>query len=147
MKFDPLDAGRPGRERGRDPLQSVFASERQVTWQQLTEGRPPEWVAGYRASPTACWQVVVQDGPPQDRQRYVACLDAEEDLPHWAMALARAYLDDVGEWPLFGMYAELALEEYEDHGDVSRAVREILHAVHAVWPDVTVVEIGYVPLQ
>ena len=118
-------------------------SERYYQWLQRAEGHPPEWLANYIASPQAKWIVTTADGQMPDRRHAMARLESETDLPYWAFVLAKSYLDDVGEWPLFGMNAEQALEEFADHGNASRAVREILHSVLPVWPDVTVCDIAY----
>ncbi|MBF0283669.1 MAG: hypothetical protein HQL51_04330 [Magnetococcales bacterium] len=111
-------------------------------WLAMTQGQPPEWIASFTQSPRAPWVVVTEDGPENDRQRRAARLDEAEEIPYWAFALAKSYLDDVGEWPLFGMEAETALDAYEIHGEIAQATREIIHAVHSVWPDVEVIFIG-----
>ncbi|MBF0175739.1 MAG: hypothetical protein HQL63_02650 [Magnetococcales bacterium] len=116
--------------------------ERHQRWLAIGRDHPPEWLAAYVESPAARWVVSLEDGPDNDRRPYAAYLNDPQDLPHWAYALAKAYLDDVGEWPLFGIRAELALAEFSEHNDISRAVREILAAIHPVWPDVTIRHIG-----
>ncbi|MBF0138382.1 MAG: hypothetical protein H7833_01125 [Magnetococcus sp. DMHC-1] len=116
--------------------------ERHQRWLAMGRERPPEWLAAYVESPGARWVVSIEDGPDNDRRRFTTYLNDPQDLPHWAYALAKAYLDDVGEWPLFGMRADVALAGLSDHGDIPRAVREILAAIHPVWPDVIVIHIG-----
>ncbi|MBF0152781.1 MAG: hypothetical protein HQL64_03450 [Magnetococcales bacterium] len=116
--------------------------ERHQRWLAIGRERPPEWLASHVDSPKARWVVSIEEGPDNDRQCHTAYLDDQADLPHWAYALAKAYLDDVGEWPLFGMRADVAMADYADHNDPPRAVRDILAAIHPVWPDVTILHIG-----
>ncbi|MBF0613268.1 MAG: hypothetical protein HQL55_19290, partial [Magnetococcales bacterium] len=113
--------------------------ERLYHWLRITEGQPPEWVASYVQSPQATWSVVLEDGPDIDRHHYTAFLEDPQDLPFWAFALAKAYLDDVDEWPLYAITAELALDAFEEHGDPVLAVHHVLSSVTPVWPDVRVV--------
>lgn len=115
---------------------------RLARWMAQTIGQPPETLANHIASPTASWVVVTTDGPEIDPQRHTAYLDEEADLPCWAYVLAKSFLDDVGEWPVFGMAADNALANWEDHQDASRAVREILATVQPVWPEVTMLYVG-----
>nr|CRH05871.1 conserved protein of unknown function [Candidatus Magnetococcus massalia] len=117
-------------------------NSRLAFWLHRCEGMPPEQVAAWQEPPPARWQVVIEDGPQLKRQRYIAQLAQQEDLPFWAYALAKAYLDDVGEWPLFGFQADHALTLFEDHGDTERAVRDVMAAIKGVWPDVEVIFIG-----
>ncbi|MBF0624377.1 MAG: hypothetical protein HQL82_06175 [Magnetococcales bacterium] len=118
------------------------AAVRQHRWLAIGASHHPEEVAAWVESPQAAWQVVTEEGPEADRRVYTARLEEREDLPYWAYALAKAFLDDVGEWPLFGFMTEAALADYEDHGDPERAVDEILATVHPVWPEVRVRSIG-----
>ncbi|MBF0426087.1 MAG: hypothetical protein HQL66_09765 [Magnetococcales bacterium] len=116
--------------------------ERHQRWLAIGREHPPEQLAAYVAAPGARWAVSLADGTDDARKVYTAYLEEQAELPFWAFALAKAYLDDVGEWPLFGPRAEVALAEYLDHGDVVRAVRAIIAAIHPVWPDVTILHIG-----
>lgn len=116
--------------------------ERYQRWLALGKDQPPEWLASYIESPTAHWAIVTENGPKEDRQRLTAYLQDPQDLPYWAFALAKSYLDDVGEWPLFGMLVEAALHSLEDHADPLRSVREILAQVKPVWSDLDVVYLG-----
>ncbi|MBF0341989.1 MAG: hypothetical protein HQL95_13660 [Magnetococcales bacterium] len=111
-------------------------------WLGLSREHPPEWLAGYLESPTARWVVVTEDGPEEDRQKFVAYLNDATDLPYWAFALAKAFLDDVGEWPLFGLPVEEALHAFDEHGDPLRGVREILEGIRPIWPDFKVIHAG-----
>ncbi|WP_085442165.1 hypothetical protein [Magnetofaba australis] len=124
-----------------DAIDAPTASQRKTLWLVRGENAAPETLASWSDGPQARWSVVIEDGPEIDRKRYLACLSDQLDLPFWAFAVAKAYLDDVGEWPLFGMAAEVALESYEEHQDIDLAVREIIAAVHPVWPEVTVTRI------
>ncbi|MBF0587777.1 MAG: hypothetical protein HQL53_01485 [Magnetococcales bacterium] len=117
--------------------------ERKIRWQGMAKGRPPEWIASYEASPGAVWTVIIQDGEARHPRRFTARLKEPEDLPCWAYVLAKSYLDDVGEWPLYGMKADVAMHTYEeDHQDIERAVHEMIAAIHPVWPDVKVIFLG-----
>ncbi|MBF0272167.1 MAG: hypothetical protein HQL98_08910 [Magnetococcales bacterium] len=118
------------------------ASGRRHRWLALASQHPPEWLAAFLESPSARWVVVTEDGPAEDRQRYVAYLEEAADLPYWAFALAKGYLDDVGEWPLFGLPVEEALNALDDHADPIRGVREILAGIQPVWPDFKVIHVG-----
>ncbi|MEO5345788.1 MAG: hypothetical protein H7834_05340 [Magnetococcus sp. YQC-9] len=118
------------------------ASGRLHRWLALAEDHPPEWLANHMESPAARWVVVSEDGPAEARERYVAYLEDQEDLPFWAFALAKGFLDDVGEWPLFGMPIEEALNALEEHGDPERAVHEILAGIKPVWPDFRLIHVG-----
>jgi hypothetical protein len=117
-------------------------SGRRYRWLTLAKEHPPEWLANHLESPSARWAVVTEDGPREDRQRYVAYLEDREDLPYWAFALAKGYLDDVGEWPLFGLMIEESLSALEEHADPIRCVREILAGIQPVWPDFAVIHVG-----
>ncbi|GAB0057506.1 hypothetical protein SIID45300_01835 [Candidatus Magnetaquicoccaceae bacterium FCR-1] len=129
-------------EDGDDLTLPLPPSGRLHRWLALAAEHPPEWLAAVVESPTAKWVVVSEDGPEADRQRYVAYLNDLDDLPYWAFALAKGYLDDVGEWPLFGLPVEEALNALEEHGDPLRAVREILAGIKPVWPDFRVMHVG-----
>lgn len=111
-------------------------------WLGIGSQLPPEALAAHVEADTAHWVVVTEEGPPADRRRHTAYLLDGEDLPFWAFALAKSWLDDVGEWPLYGMHAEDALEAYIEHGNVERAVREIVAAITPVWPDVEILYVG-----
>ncbi|MBF0439345.1 MAG: hypothetical protein HQL93_09515 [Magnetococcales bacterium] len=119
---------------------------RQIHWLNLAKNHPPEWLASYMESPTAGWAVVTENGPAEDRQRFTAYLQNAEDLPFWAFALAKSYLDDVGEWPLFGMFVEQALyaQKYaeDERADPLRSVQEILAQIKPVWSDMDVIYVG-----
>ncbi|MEO5340162.1 MAG: hypothetical protein H7837_06550 [Magnetococcus sp. MYC-9] len=117
-------------------------AERLARWLAMAHPMPPEQLAAMVESPQAAWMVVTESGGPHDKVRYTACLDNREDLPCWAFALAKSYLDDVGEWPLSGMATELAFHAWEDHQDPIRGVREILASIQPVWPDMEVVYAG-----
>ncbi len=116
--------------------------ERQHRWLAMAKNRPPEWLAAHVASPAATWAAVTETGDGNNRQRLTAYLQDRADLPYWAFALAKSYLDDVGEWPLWGMNTEMALAELENHGDPLRAAREILETVKPVWSDLDLVFVG-----
>lgn len=116
--------------------------ELQHKWLSLAKNHPPEWLAAVVESTQAHWVVITANGPLNARIHSTAYLEHKEDLPFWAFALAKSYLDDVGEWPLYGMHAELALLEWEQHEDHHRAVRDILAAVLPVWPELEVVFVG-----
>ena len=121
---------------------SITPEERQIRWLAVARSCPPEQLAAMVASPQARWTVVTETGGAADKVRRTAYLNSLEDLPFWAFALAKSYLDDVGEWPLFGMATEQALSRWEEHLDPLRAVRELLASVHPVWPDLEVVYVG-----
>ncbi len=123
------------------PPLAVSDEERLIRWLAIAGTLPPEGLAALREAEGAGWRVVTASGEGLARSERIACLRAPEDLPFWAYALAKSYLDDVGEWPLFGMATEQALAAYEEHRDVVVAVREILATVQPVWPDVLVVAI------
>ncbi|MBF0127103.1 MAG: hypothetical protein HQM02_07815 [Magnetococcales bacterium] len=116
--------------------------ERLQRWLAIGKETPPERLAAYLESPAARWAVITENGPEEDRQRLTAYLLDPRDLPYWAFALAKSYLDDVGEWPLCGMFVEQALSNLEDHGDPIRGVREILAQVKPVWSDLEVLFVG-----
>lgn len=118
------------------------AVARQQRWLGIGKEQPPEDLAAHVESPQARWTVITEDGPEIKRLRRAAYLEDPLDLPYWAYALAKAYLDDVEEWPLFGLKADLGLEKYHtDHQDPIQAVHEILEAVTPVWPEFTVIDI------
>lgn len=121
---------------------SQLPQERHYRWLALAKEKPPEWLAGFVESRTANWVVITENGSPVDRNRLSAYLDAAEDLPFWAFALAKSYLDDVGEWPVFGLNTEQALDAYEEHQDPVQAVQEILATVKPVWADLEVIYAG-----
>ncbi|MBF0308167.1 MAG: hypothetical protein HQL56_01400 [Magnetococcales bacterium] len=116
--------------------------ERYHHWLQLAV-LPPEVLANHSDSAGEEWIVVTAEGDPPDRQHHMARLASSEDLPYFAFALAKSYLEDVGEWPLFGMKAEDALASWEESSAEPReAVRTILASVHPVWPDVELLFAG-----
>ncbi|MBF0143308.1 MAG: hypothetical protein HQL57_11200 [Magnetococcales bacterium] len=115
---------------------------RRQRWLSLAKANPPEWLAAFVESPRARWVVVTEEGSGRHLVRRSAYLLDIEDLPYWAFALAKCYLDDVGEWPLFGMQAEAALQDFADHQDPLLAVPRILAAIKPVWPDVVVTFVG-----
>lgn len=117
-------------------------SERQHRWLGISRTMPPEQLAAFVESHQACWVVITETGDPQDRTRLTAYLNAWQDLPFWAFALAKSYLDDVGEWPLFGLQTEQAFSLWEEHQDPIRAVLEILASVKPVWSDLEVLYVG-----
>lgn len=116
--------------------------ERQHRWLAIAQTMPPEQLAAFIESTQACWVVITETGGPKDRVRLTAYLNELDDLPFWAFALAKSYLDDVGEWPLFGMQTELAFSFWEEHQDPLRAVQEILTSVKPVWSDLDVIYAG-----
>ncbi len=122
--------------------EEIGFKERLVRWKVLAKGHPPEWLASYVASPGSRWTVITQEGHGHALKRRTAYLKTREDMPCWAFELARSYLDDVGEWPLYGMKSEAALFAYEEHQEPERAVREILTGIEPVWPDVRVLYVG-----
>lgn len=115
---------------------------RLARWTGLAKGRPPEWLAAFIASPSAAWSVVTEDGPERKRVTRTAYLDDPADVPCWAFVTAKAYLDDVGEWPVYGLATEAALDAFEQHGDIERAVRDIISSVQPVWPELIVKFVG-----
>lgn len=126
-------------------------SERLIYWLAIAKHHPPEWLASYVESPKASWAVVTENGPDIDRERNTAYLQRFQEAPYWAFALAKSYLDDVGEWPLAGVKTELTLAQYEErleqgeeenHSNIERAVREILNTVKPVWPELDVIFTG-----
>lgn len=130
-----------------EPMEGEMAEEnlpveRRQRWLGLTLDMPPEEIAAWVDGPDARWSVVTEEGEGPSLERRTAFVSAREELPYWAFALAKSYLDDVGEWPLFGFAAEAALADYEEHQDPVRAVHEILASVLPVWPDVRVVFVG-----
>ena len=116
--------------------------ERHARWLAMASGLPPEQLATIVTSPQASWVVITQSGGTVDAVRRTAYLESSADLPCWAFVLAKSYLDDVGEWPLFGMATEQALGKWEEHQDPVRAVQEILASIKPVWPDLEVVYVG-----
>ncbi|MBF0613641.1 MAG: hypothetical protein G8237_00820 [Magnetococcales bacterium] len=125
-----------------DQETTVPPSGRLHRWLALGREHPPEWLAAIMESPQARWVVVTEDGPQEDRQRYVAYLEDRADLPCWAFALAKSFLDDIGEWPLYRLPIEEAMLASEEHGDPIRAVWEILAGVKPIWPDFQVIHVG-----
>lgn len=121
---------------------SPTSEERLALWLSITRALPPEQLAALVVSPQARWAVTTTTGGTTDTVHLTAYLESIDDLPFWAFALAKSYLDDVGEWPLFGMATERALDLLEEHRDPVRAVREILATVKPVWPDLEVLYIG-----
>ena len=124
------------------PPSSLSPEERQIRWLAIGRMLPPEQLAAIVASPQACWTVITETGGAADNVRRTAYLNRADDLPFWAFALAKGYLDDVGEWPLFGLATEQALSLWEEHLDPVRAVQEILASVKPVWPDLEVIYAG-----
>lgn len=116
--------------------------ERYYRWLAIAKNNPPEWLASYMESDQAHWAIITETGGEKDRIRLTSYLLDPLDLPYWAFALAKSYLDDVGEWPLFGIKTEIALSNWEDHQDPIRAVHEILNTVTPVWPDLKVLYVG-----
>ncbi|MEO5362186.1 MAG: hypothetical protein H7838_00975 [Magnetococcus sp. DMHC-8] len=121
---------------------ALSPEERLIRWLALARPLPPEELAALVVSPQARWTVITEVGGPASPVRQTAYLESMDDLPCWAFALAKSYLDDVGEWPLFGMATEQALDEWETHRDPGRAVRDILASVKPVWPDLEVIYVG-----
>lgn len=121
---------------------SLLPEERHHRWLAISRTMPPEQLAVFVASSQARWVVITEIGGSSDRVRSTAYLDELEDLPFWAFALAKSYLDDVGEWPLFGMHTEGALDAWAEHQDAIRAVREILDSVKPVWSDLDLLFAG-----
>ncbi len=121
--------------------QDCHPIERQHRWQALAKNNPPEWLAAYVESSNARWAAVTETGT-NNRIKLTAYLEDPADLPYWAFALAKSYLDDVGEWPIWGIKTEMALSELETHKDPLRAVREILETVKPVWSDLDVMFVG-----
>ncbi|MEO5376281.1 MAG: hypothetical protein H7832_00625 [Magnetococcus sp. DMHC-6] len=123
-------------------MESMVHEERLARWFGIAKDRPPEWLTTFMDSSKAHWVVITEEGGEADHRRSSAFLEQVEDLPYWAFVLAKSYLDDVGEWPLFGMKAEMALNEFLDHHDPILAVREILSSIETVWPDFSITFIG-----
>ncbi|MEO5353480.1 MAG: hypothetical protein H7835_09770 [Magnetococcus sp. XQGC-1] len=121
---------------------SPTPEERLARWLSITRGMPPEQLAALTVTPRARWAVTTETGGPDHGVTLTAYLESSDDLPFWAFALAKSYLDDVGEWPLFGMATEQALDMWAEHQDSIRAVREILATVKPVWPDLEVLYVG-----
>ncbi|MEG3641058.1 hypothetical protein [Magnetococcus sp. PR-3] len=117
-------------------------SARLARWATLTQDQPPEQLAQWQDRPTSPWVVVIEDGPALDRQRYIAKFELQEEIPFWAYTLCKAYLDDVGEWPLFGFQADKALLQFEEHTDIEKATKEVIECLNTVWPEVTLVYLG-----
>ncbi|ABK44634.1 hypothetical protein Mmc1_2133 [Magnetococcus marinus MC-1] len=117
-------------------------SSRLARWAAQSDGMPPEQLAQWQDRATSPWVVIVEDGPALARQRYTARFELEEEIPFWAYTLCKAYLDDVGEWPLFQFIADTALLLFEDHTDIARATHEVFAALSTVWPEVTLVYLG-----
>lgn len=111
-------------------------------WLAIAYNKSPEWLAAYVESSKASWVVVTENGPLEAKQRYSAYFEQQHDLPFWAFCLAKAYLDDVGEWPLLGLHAEYALLEYDNHGNPLLAMESILATIKPVWPEMEVVYVG-----
>ena len=111
-------------------------------WLEKVGHLPPETLANFVEAPGAKWAVITEDGPPLKRVKSAAYLETPTAMPFWAFCLAKSYLDDVGEWPLYGMAAEVALDQFDDHQDPERAVREILSSVTPVWEDFSVHYVG-----
>ena len=127
------------------------SSERRLYWLAIAKNHPPEWLAAYIETTDSCWAVVTENGPAIQRQRNTAYLQRWQESPYWAFALAKSYLDDVGEWPLAGIQTELALAGFEERleqgeeessANIEQAVREILASVQQVWPELEMVFIG-----
>ena len=116
--------------------------ERQQRWLGIAKTMPPEELAAFVESGHPRWVVITETGGLLDRIRRTAYLNSSQDLPYWAFALAKSFLDDVGEWPLFGLQTELAFDDWEEHQDPIRAVREILASVKPVWSDLDVLYVG-----
>ncbi len=127
------------------------AAERRMYWLAIAKNHPPEWLASYVQSPQAPWAIVTENGPAQRRERNTAYLLRWQEAPYWAFALAKSYLDDVGEWPLTGIHTEVVLAHFEDNLEesgvddmdlVEKAVRDILATVKPIWPELEVVFTG-----
>ncbi|MBF0371497.1 MAG: hypothetical protein HQL52_18815 [Magnetococcales bacterium] len=123
---------------------SVDPLERRMRWLGRAKGKPPEWLATFVESPQAGWVVVTEEGEKPHEVRRSAYLEEPAELPFWAFVVAKAYLEDVGEWPLYGMNTEMALDTFIEGGelDPASAVRQILATVKPVWPDLEVVFVG-----
>jgi hypothetical protein len=127
------------------------ASQRRIYWLAIAKNHPPEWLASYIESPQSRWAIVTENGPANQRERNSAYIQHWQDAPYWAFALAKSYLDDVGEWPLTGIKTELTLANFEelleqDGGEnketTQQAIRDILDTVKPVWPELDVVFSG-----
>ncbi|MBF0180269.1 MAG: hypothetical protein HQM03_09620 [Magnetococcales bacterium] len=130
------------RELHQESMTPITHEERMQRWLAIAKERFPEQLAAHLDPHPAHWVAITENGPPEDRQRFTAYLRDPLDLPYWAFVLAKSYLDDVGEWPLFGMFVEQALSQWEEHGDPLRAVREILAQVKPVWSDLDLIHVG-----
>jgi hypothetical protein len=126
-------------------------AQRRIYWLAIAKNHPPEWLASYVESPQSRCAIVTENGPAIQKERNTAYLENWQDTPYWAFALAKSYLDDVGEWPLAGIATELTLTHFEeqiaqnDEADIAtieQAVRKILLTVQAVWPELEVVFVG-----
>jgi hypothetical protein len=127
------------------------ANERRIYWLAIAKHHPPEWLASYVESQKASLVIVTENGPAIQKERSSAYLENFEDAPYFAFALAKGYLDDVGEWPLAGIATELALTHFEEKiaqegganiATAEQAVRAIITTVQAVWPELEVVFFG-----
>ncbi|MBF0357629.1 MAG: hypothetical protein HQL70_03410 [Magnetococcales bacterium] len=127
------------------------ATERRIYWLAIAKHHPPEWLASYVESQKANLVIVTENGPAIQKERSSAYLENIEDAPYFAFALAKSYLDDVGEWPLAGIATELALVNFEeqiikdgktDITTVEQSVRAILKTVQPIWPELDVVFFG-----
>ncbi len=125
-----------------DDENEITFEEKRIRWLALGNKHPPEWLARYVASENAPVVVVTGGHGVGADVPSSAYLDAMDDVPFWAFALAKSYLDDVGEWPLVGMHAEYALLDYTEHKDPERALMEIITTIKRVWHDVEVVFVG-----
>ncbi|MBF0194519.1 MAG: hypothetical protein HQL71_08160 [Magnetococcales bacterium] len=126
-------------------------SERRIYWLAIAKNNPPEWLASYIETPQSKFAIVTENGPTIKKERNSAYLENWQDAPYWAFALAKSYMDDVGEWPLAGIATELTLTHYEEQLDqngetgqaiAEQAVRNILLTVQAVWPELEVIFVG-----
>jgi hypothetical protein len=127
------------------------SAERKLFWLAIAKNHPPEWLAAYIEAPNAPWVVVTENGPTIQRQRSTAYLLRWQEAPYWAYALAKSYLDDVGEWPLAGIKTELVLARYEEllqqeqketMALAQETTQEILATVKQVWPELDVIYSG-----
>ena len=116
--------------------------ERQQRWLAISRTMPPEELASIVESGHPRWVVITETGGSLDRIRRTAYLNSSKDFPYWAFALAKSFLDDVGEWPLFGLHTEMAFDSWEEHQDPVRAVQEMLASIKPVWPDLEVIYVG-----
>lgn len=125
-----------------EEVNEISFEEKRIRWLALANIHPPESLATYVASKNASVVVVTGGHGVEGDVPGSAYLESMDDVPFWAFALAKSYLDDVGEWPLVGMHAEYALLDYTEHKDPKRALTEIMAAIKRVWSDVEVVFIG-----